>query len=80
MIKFRYEPPIEVSGRTLIVVSRVKLGWLWRNRALAFFGDKRPAAIIIRDENGEEIFGVDGERMDIDMLHELAVRDRILSL
>lgn len=71
MISIRCEPPLQVSGRTLIVVSRVSIGWFQQKGALFFCGDKRPLAIIIRGRGSEEIFGVDGRRIDASVLQSL---------
>ena len=71
MIIFQHEPPINVSGRALIAVTRIKLMRHAQNGALLFTGDKRPVAVICRGEGGEEIFGIDGAQIDAAALQAL---------
>ena len=71
MIVFRHEPPINVSGRAFIAVARIRLTRHARNGALLFTGDKRPVAVICRGKDGEEIFDIDGRRIDAAALQAL---------
>ncbi len=73
MIVMQYGLPIEISGRTLVVVSRVNLAGIQRHGKIVFFGDKRPIAIIHRGDGGEEIFEIDSQRLNPTML--LSIKD-----
>ena len=73
MIVFQQEPPINVSGRAFVAVARVRLMRQARNGALLFTADKRPVAIICRGKDGEEIFDIDGRRIDAAALQALMV-------
>jgi hypothetical protein len=73
MIVFQYEPARNISGRAFIVVARIRLVWHERSGALFLTGDKQPVAVICRGEDGEEIFDVDGRRIDSAALQALLV-------
>lgn len=63
MIVFRREKPIEVSGRTIVAVSRVSVQGRRQNGLVLFSGDKRAVAVICRDNTGETIFDANGRLM-----------------
>ncbi|MCP4317722.1 MAG: hypothetical protein GY789_17310 [Hyphomicrobiales bacterium] len=73
MITFQRESPISVSGRELIVVARIRLIGHAQGHALMFTGEKRPVAVICRGEGGEEIFDMDGRRIEAAALQALMV-------
>jgi hypothetical protein len=71
MKTIRYDPPVDVSGYTVVVVSIVKALRHETKGACAFIGEKRPIAVICRSVDGESIFGVDGRRLDKAALQRL---------
>lgn len=73
MIVFQHEPPINVSGCAIIAVARIRLMRNARNGVLFFTGDKQPVAVICRGEDGDEIFDIDGCRIDDAALQALTV-------
>jgi len=64
MKAIRYDPPVNVSGYSIVAVSIVNALRHEAGGTCAFIGEKRPIAIICRGVDGENIFGIDGRRLD----------------
>lgn len=67
----QYDPPVEVSGRAIVVVSIVKAMGCKGGAAYVFVGEKRPIAVVCRGVDGESFFGADGRCLDAAALQAL---------
>jgi len=71
MKTIRYDPPVNVSGRAIVVISIVTASGYKDRGACVFVGEKRPIAVVCRCVDGESIFSVDGRRLDTSALQKL---------
>ncbi len=75
MISVEHEPTITVSGHEVTAIVRVSVNRRALGSRWLFVGEKHPLAIICRTEGSEQIFDVNGCRIDAAKLKKLMTID-----
>jgi hypothetical protein len=66
--KIKIEPPVSISGVTVIPVTKSSLNYRSGKKGISFFGYKEPVSVVVLSDNMKKAFSVDGEEISLDEL------------
>jgi hypothetical protein len=66
--KIKIEPPVSISGVTVIPVTKSSLNYRSGKNNISIFGYKEPVSVVVLSDNMKKAFSVDGEEISLDEL------------